>query len=93
MDTESFWIRTNEAIKAANTTQRKLALRCGFSERRIESLSSGNRLPDAFEIAKMARALETPIEYLITGENTSPLAKENALLKEKLENIVKIAQG
>lgn len=88
MSIEEFWIRISELIKQKNTTQRKLAIQCGFSERRIESLSSGSRLPDAFEITKIASALGTTVEYLVTGEESNPLAEENKALKSKIQKAI-----
>ena len=93
MDAQSFWNRLNEQIKKSNTTQRKLALECGFTERRIESLSTGNRLPDAFEITKIARALNTSVEFLTTGENTShkvDVSKLKDLLMSALKETEKL---
>ena len=40
MNYTEFWLRTNTLIKLLNKTQRGLALECGFTERRIETLSS-----------------------------------------------------
>lgn len=68
MDMEEFWNRVNKLIKEGKKTQRSLSLECGFTERRIESLSTGNRSPDVIEVVKIARALNTSVEYLVTGE-------------------------
>lgn len=90
MDAEGLWNCINEKIKSQKTTQRALALQCGFTERRIESLSSSNRLPDAIEITKIAQALGTSVEYLVTGEDKNPFAQENNLLKNKIQNAIEI---
>ena len=71
MDYTDFWKRTNSLIKLLNKTQRSLALECGFTERRIETLSSNNRSPDIIEVVKIAKALNTTVEYLVTGENNT----------------------
>lgn len=65
----NFWLRTNMLIRSQNKTQRSLALECGFTERRIESLSSGCRSPNIIEVVKIAKALNTTVEYLVTGNN------------------------
>lgn len=80
MEAQSIWTRINELIKSHGTTQRSLALQCGFTERRIESLSSSNRLPDAVEITKIAQALDTTVEYLTTGEKSTPKPDTSAIL-------------
>lgn len=82
-----FWLNTNTLIKQQNTTQRALALRCGFTERRIESLSSSARLPDAVEAVKIAQALGTTVEYLVTGEETNKAQQELDKLKQILREL------
>ena len=67
-----FWIRTNALIKQQNKTQSSLSLECGFTERRINSLSASNRSPNVDEAVKIAEALNTTVEYLVTGKNTLP---------------------
>lgn len=64
---EQFWERTNKLIKENKYTQRTLSTTCGFNDRRIQNLSAGNKLPDAFEVVAIAKALNTTVEYLVTG--------------------------
>ena len=80
MDT-SFWDRTNALIKKLNKTQSSVSVECGFNPRRIQNLSGSNRLPDAAEAYKIAQALNTTVEYLVTGEDTSPYKQELDKLK------------
>ena len=88
MDYTEFWKRTNSLIKLLNKTQRSLALECGFSERRIETLSSNNRSPDVIEAVKIAQLLNTPVEYLVTGKDENAAAKELTELKAKLADLL-----
>lgn len=89
MKHEDFWFRTNKLIKQQGKTQRSLALECGFSERRIETLSSTNRSPDILEAVVLAKALNVSVEYLVTGKE--PCVDKNKIisdyLKEKLSEI------
>ena len=87
MDYTEFWLRTNSLIKALNKTQRGLALECGFTERRIETLSSNNRSPDVIEAVKIAKALNTTVEYLVTGEQESTEQFKANLKKELLKTL------
>ena len=80
MDT-SFWDRTNALIKKLNKTQNGVSTECGFNSRRIQNLSGANRAPDVFEAYKIAQALNTTVEYLVTGEDTSPYKQELDKLK------------
>ena len=84
------WERINLLIKENNTTQNAVSVGCGFNPRRIQNLSAGNRLPDAIEITKIAQALGTSVEYLVTGEDNSPSMEENAQLKDRIQKAVEI---
>ncbi|MBQ5569009.1 MAG: helix-turn-helix transcriptional regulator [Treponema sp.] len=84
------WERINLLIKENNTTQNAVSVDCGFNPRRIQNLSAGNRLPDAIEITKIAQALGTSVEYLVTGSDNSPYMEENAQLKDRIQKAVEI---
>ncbi len=88
MNYTDFWLRTNTLIKLLNKTQRGLALECGFTERRIETLSSNSRSPDVIEAVKIAKALNTTVEYLVTGEEENKAEKELNELKAKLADLI-----
>jgi transcriptional regulator with XRE-family HTH domain len=88
MEYKDFWLRTNTQIKLLNKTQRGLALECGFTERRIETLSSTCRSPDVIEAVKIAQALNTTVEYLVTGINENQAEKELTELKAKLADLI-----
>lgn len=88
MDYTDFWIRTNSLIKQLNKTQRGLSVECGFTERRIETLSSNCRSPDVIESVKIAKALNTTVEYLVTGETENQSEKELTELKAKLADLI-----
>lgn len=80
-EVKSFWIRTNALIKKNKTTQQELSLQCGFLPRRIQSLSAENRKPSVFEAYSIAKALNTTIDYLVTGidhtsDNNEPTKTE-----------------
>ena len=67
-DIALFWERLNSLIKKSNTTQASVSVQCGMNPRRLQNLSAGNRLPDAFEAFHIAKTLKTTVEYLVTGE-------------------------
>lgn len=83
-----FWIRTNALIKQLNKTQRGLSLECGFSDRKIENQSSNDRIPDAIEAVKIAKALNTTVEYLVTGEDNNAAEQQLKDLKVKLAELI-----
>lgn len=79
-----FWERLNSLIKQSNTTQSELTEKCGFdSPRRIQNLSAGDRLPNCEDAVKIAKALNTTVEYLVTGDTGKDIIlspDENVLL-------------
>ena len=79
--TVEIWNRINALIKEKNTTQNAISIDCGFNPRRIQNLSGGNRLPDAIEITKIAEALGTTVEYLVTGQSTAPKPDTSKILE------------
>lgn len=83
-----FWIRTNALIKQQNKTQRGLSIECGFSDRKIENQSSNDRIPDAVEAVAIAKALNTTVEYLVTGEDNNAAAQQLKDLKVKLAELL-----
>lgn len=85
MDTSIFWDNIKTLIKQSNTTQRGLAVKCGFSPRSIETWIASNQLPDAFQTYKIAQNLGVSIEYLITGQNADN--------KETIERIRQFLQN
>ena len=89
MEAVEIWSRINALIKARNTTQNSLSVDCGFNSRRIQNLSGANRLPDAIEITKIAKALDTTVEFLVTGEslNKEDNSEAIALLRQAIEKL------
>lgn len=88
-----FFDRVKDLVKEHNTTVRTVIEGCGINYDSYNSCKRYGNLPRADEAVRIAKALQTSVEYLVTGEDTNPLAQENAMLKEKLANIARIAQG
>ena len=81
MDGISFWRNVNKLIKAQNTTQEAIAKTCAINFGTFKNRSSKKIVPDAIEAYKIAQALNTTVEYLVTGEDTSPYKQELDKLK------------
>ena len=90
-DIELFWERVNSLIKQHNTTQSAISVQCGMNPRRLQNLSGGNRLPDCFEAVLIAKALNTTVEYLVTGNSTGS-DKELSELKRQILEFAKSVQ-
>lgn len=81
MDGTSFWLNVNRLIKSQNTTQEAIAKTCAINFGTFKNRSSKKIVPDAIEAYKIAQALNTTVEYLVTGEDTSPYKQELDKLK------------
>ena len=81
-----FWERVKQLIKQQNTTQEWVATQCDVSLGMIKSWIFNNRLPDAAQAVRMAKALNTTVEYLVTGQ-------EKDLYKGRFEKLVQDMQS
>ena len=76
-----FWKRTNKLIKDKNSKQENVAQECGIPYQTLRSWVTRQTFPDALQTYKIAQALNTTVEYLVTGEDTSPYKQELDKLK------------
>lgn len=83
-----FWNNVNLLIKQQNKTQASVSLECGFNQRRIQNLSSASRFPDADEAVKIAQALGTTVEYLVTGKQPQQDHRETQKLAAEILRLV-----
>lgn len=74
---ESFWERTNTLIKQCGKTQREISLLMDKENpRKLQNWTAGKGLPDAEEVVIIAKALDTTVEYLVTGESEKGLSPD-----------------
>lgn len=90
METLLFWDNVNALIKRQNKTQTSVSIDCGLNPRRIQNLSGASRAPDAIEAYKIAQALNTTVEYLVTGVESDTAKRE---LEELKRHLVELGQG
>lgn len=76
-----FWKRTNKLIKDKNSKQENVAQECGIPYQTLRSWVTRQTFPDALQAYKIAQALGVSVEYLVTGEDTSPYKQELDKLK------------
>ena len=96
-----FWTNVKEELEYNLITQKELASAIGISYNTLQSWITKDRLPDAEQALKIAKQLNTSIEYLVTGKNEEQkgiktnlqdmLPKLNHLSNENLELIDIIA--
>ena len=76
-----FWKRTNKLIKDKNSKQENIAQECDIPYQTFRSWVTRQTFPDALQAYKIAQALNTTVEYLVTGEDSSPYKQELDRLK------------
>ena len=64
-------------------TQKELASAIGISYNTLQSWITKDRLPDAGQALKIAKQLNTSVEYLVTGKT-----EEQKGVKQKLQNMI-----
>lgn len=76
-----FWQRVKNLIKAQNTTQEWLAKSTGINFSNMKQQIFHKRMPSADDAVKIAAALGTTAEYLVTGSAAAPKADTSKLLE------------
>lgn len=84
-----FWENVEILRKEQNTTYRWIASKMGVSETTVSSMRKANTEPRASEAVKIAEALDTTVEYLVTNTETVFLYKYKKLKSELLSIIEK----
>jgi transcriptional regulator with XRE-family HTH domain len=92
MDTETFWANVNRLIKEQKTTQETLAATIGTPFGTFRGWNFYNRLPDAISAYRIAQALNTSVEYLVSGvepgkPDTEPLIAQAQALLDGLKKL------
>ena len=68
--------RIKQAIDKSGKSQRQIARDAGITAATISRYISGERMPNAAIILKLAKACGASIEWLLTGEEQKGKAKE-----------------
>ena len=90
-----FWLRVKDKLDFQDSTQRDLAQDINESYNTLQSWINRNRLPNAEQAVKIADALNTSVEFLVTGKSNN-IKKDHSktlnLLEEAIENLHKEMQ-
>ncbi|MBQ9281415.1 MAG: helix-turn-helix transcriptional regulator [Treponema sp.] len=87
-----FWLRVKEKLDYQDLTQRELADKIDESYNTLQSWINRDRLPNAEQAVKVADALNTSVEFLVTGRRTQGKSNHSRtvkLLEEAIENLKK----
>jgi transcriptional regulator with XRE-family HTH domain len=86
IDAVSFWKRVNSLIKSQRTKQEVVAEKCNISYQTFRGWVSRKTFPGGDETYRIAQALETTVEYLVTGKSPESSAADEAL--DKIQAII-----
>jgi transcriptional regulator with XRE-family HTH domain len=92
MDAKIFWDNVEPLREAKNLTQKKLSNIIKVPFRTFQGWLSKGILPDVEQAAKIAAALGTTVEYLVTGKDparpdTSKALKHLEAVQDFLKNL------
>lgn len=82
-----FWNNVKSLLKNYKITQKQLSVIINLPERTVETWIARNTIPDAIEAVKIAQALNTTVEFLVTGEETNKAQQELDKLKQILREL------
>jgi len=82
---EEFYERVKQISKTQNKSVRTVIEDCGINYDSYNSYKRYGNLPRSDEAVAIAKALNTTVEYLVTGELTDSIAELSELKKKVLE--------
>ena len=82
-----FLERLKDELCYQGLTQKELAEKTGISVNTIRGWFSKDLVPDVFNGVKIAKALNTTVEYLVTGENNTAKEIQDNLKQELINTI------
>lgn len=83
----TFWKTVEKLRQEQNTSYRWLAKKMGVSETTVSTMRRNGTEPRATEATRLAAALDTTVEFLVTGEPDS-YYKKYTNLKSTLKTIL-----
>lgn len=87
-----YWENVKRLIKENNTTQEWVAGKAGVSVAVFRNWIYHNRFPNTEKSIKIAKALNTTVEYLVTGEKKIRLYRENSDIEEICNSLVDLSE-
>ena len=87
-----FWKNLKDELEYNMMTQKQLADSIKVSYNTFQSWITKDRLPNAEQAVKIAMALNTSVEYLVTGKHTQNTLAQNrhiiTELKQKVDTLI-----
>ena len=85
-----FWRRVKEILDYKDLTQRELAEKINEQYNTLQSWINRDRLPNAEQAVKVADALNTSVEFLVTGRRTQGKTDHTKTVKLLQEAITQL---
>ena len=85
-----FWLRVKDKLDFQDMTQRDLAEKINESYNTLQSWINRDRLPNGEQAITIADALNTSVEFLVTGKSSNKKndhSKTIKLLEEAIESL------
>ena len=86
-DVDAFWNRLQDLIKHSSYTQKSLSETLGLNAHSLEVMKAKKNVPGTFLTYKIAKLLNTSVEFLITGKESNPSTEELSELKRKIKEL------
>ncbi len=83
-----FWNNVKNLLDISNLTQKELSALTDINLGTLKNQICRNVIPDAIEAVKIAKALNTTVEFLVTGKEENQAEKELTELKAKLADLI-----
>lgn len=83
-----FWNNVKNLLDISNLTQKELSALTEINLGTLKNQICRNVIPDAIEAVKIAKALNTTVEFLVTGTEENQAEKELTELKAKLADLI-----
>lgn len=86
----AFWIRVKNRLDYLDFTQKELASKIDESYNTLQSWINRDRLPNAEQSVRIADALRTSVEFLVTGKKTrikNDYSKTIKLLEQAIQDL------
>ena len=80
-----FWERFETQMKALSLTKKEVAALVGISYGTFVNYSTNNRIPKTEEAVRIAKAIGTSVEYLVSGEE-SDMEQEDHIIQFQAPN-------
>lgn len=85
---DMFWDNVKTILSQNKILQKDFADKLGYNLSTLKNQMARNISPSVDDAVKIAQALNTTVEFLVTGEETNKAQQELDTLKQKLKELI-----